>query len=206
MTELISGELLSESTDPAVPLRKRIECGHVLGRLRDPRFVRARNIHGIIHAVAEMMPVAPGIVYLGAGDDEDAFADERPCLPAEVPAFSIGRYPVTNSEYRCFVQAGGYAEPRFWTSQGWRWRETADTGDDGVSRLLRNVAYHREHIDDLERWFREASVSADRQHLWRRLVRLDEEQCRELLADLGMLRPRSHEEPAYAKEPAFGDR
>jgi formylglycine-generating enzyme required for sulfatase activity len=39
--------------------------------------------------------------------------------------------------------------------------------------------------------------------LWRRLVSLDEEQCRQLLADLGMLRPRSHEEPAYAKEPAF---
>ncbi|WP_239341553.1 SUMF1/EgtB/PvdO family nonheme iron enzyme [Frankia sp. CiP3] len=204
VTEMISGKLLTESTDPAVPLRKRIECGHVLGRLRDPRFVRARNVYGTIHAVAEMMPVPAGIVYLGAGvDDDDAFADERPCLPVEVPAFSIGRYLVTNSEYRCFVQAGGYSEPMFWTPQGWWWREMADMGEDSVSRLLSNVAYHREHIDDLERWFREASVSADRQQLWRRLVTLDEEQCKKLLADLGILRPRSHEEPAYAKEPAF---
>jgi formylglycine-generating enzyme required for sulfatase activity/DNA polymerase III delta prime subunit len=204
VTDLISGKLLASSTDPAVPLRMRIECGHVLGRLRDPRFPRARGVDGTIHAVAEMVPVPAGVVHLGAGPDEDAFADERPCLPVAVPAFSIGRYPVTNSEYRCFLSADGYGEPRFWTSEGWRWRLTADTGSDGVSRLLSNVRYHREHIDDLERWFREAAVSTGRQQLWRRLVRLDEEQGKELLAELGMLRPRSHDEPAYAKEPAFG--
>jgi formylglycine-generating enzyme required for sulfatase activity len=204
VTELISAELLSESTDPTVPVRKRIECGHVLGRLRDPRFVRVRSVYGTVHAAAEMVAVPEGMVCLGAGvDDDDAFADERPCLPVEVSAFRIGRYPVTNSEYRCFVQAGGYADPGFWTADGWRWRNAADTGADGVSRVLRNVAYYRDHIDDFERWLRDASVSADRQHLWRRLVGLDEEQCRQLLADLGMLRPRSHDEPAYAKEPAF---
>ena len=203
VTELISGELLSESTDPAVPLRKRIECAHVLGRLRDPRFVRARAADGTIHALAEMVSVPTGVVHLGAGDDGDAFPDERPCLPVEVPAFSIGRYPVTNAEYRCFVRAGGYDEPGFWTLRGWEWRQATDTGEDGVSRLLRNVAYHREHIDDLERWFREASVPASRQQLWRCLVSLDQEQCAQVLADRGMLHPRTHDEPAYAKEPAF---
>ena len=32
----------------------------------------------------------------------------------EVQAFEIGRYPVTNAEWRCFMEAGGYEEERWW--------------------------------------------------------------------------------------------
>ena len=38
-------------------------------------------------------------------------------------AYRIGRYPVTNAEYRRFIEAGGYAERRWWTEQGWTYRE-----------------------------------------------------------------------------------
>jgi formylglycine-generating enzyme required for sulfatase activity len=37
--------------------------------------------------------------------------------------YAISRYPVTNAQYTAFVQAGGYAERRYWTEAGWAWRE-----------------------------------------------------------------------------------
>lgn len=33
--------------------------------------------------------------------------------------FRIGKYPVSNIQYRRFVEAGGYEESRWWTSGGW---------------------------------------------------------------------------------------
>jgi iron(II)-dependent oxidoreductase len=42
-----------------------------------------------------------------------------------VPAFRIGRVPVTNDEWRQFVDDGGYREPRWWSQRGWAHRERA---------------------------------------------------------------------------------
>lgn len=42
----------------------------------------------------------------------------------DVPAFAIAKYPVTNAQYRLFVDAGGYRERQWWTDAGWKQRET----------------------------------------------------------------------------------
>ncbi|MBN1564978.1 MAG: SUMF1/EgtB/PvdO family nonheme iron enzyme [Anaerolineae bacterium] len=49
---------------------------------------------------------------------------EQPQRQIVLPAYRIGKYPVTVGEYRVFVEAGGYNEQRFWTEAGWRWRKT----------------------------------------------------------------------------------
>jgi formylglycine-generating enzyme required for sulfatase activity len=41
--------------------------------------------------------------------------------------FYVGRYPVTNSQYREFVRSGGYDEERYWTRAGWSWRSGTPT-------------------------------------------------------------------------------
>jgi len=38
--------------------------------------------------------------------------------------YAIGRYPVTVGQYRAFMDAGGYANPAYWTQAGWQWRGT----------------------------------------------------------------------------------
>ena len=42
-----------------------------------------------------------------------------------VPAFRIDRYMVTNAQFLRFIQAGGYAQPRYWSADDWRWRTSS---------------------------------------------------------------------------------
>lgn len=59
----------------------------------------------------EMLPV-PGGSFL-MGDDGGGF-DEGPAHRVRVRAFSLGRFPVTNREYGCYLAATSVAAPRFW--------------------------------------------------------------------------------------------
>jgi formylglycine-generating enzyme required for sulfatase activity len=34
----------------------------------------------------------------------------------------LGKYPLTNVEYKQFIEASGYQEKRWWTQAGWAWR------------------------------------------------------------------------------------
>ncbi len=41
----------------------------------------------------------------------------------DLPAFAIGRYPVTNAQFGAFVAAGGYDGREWWTDDGWAARQ-----------------------------------------------------------------------------------
>lgn len=41
---------------------------------------------------------------------------------AGLPAYHISKYPVTNAQFAQFIDAGGYHQPRWWTSVGWQAR------------------------------------------------------------------------------------
>jgi ergothioneine biosynthesis protein EgtB len=41
----------------------------------------------------------------------------------QVPEFSIDEQKVTNGQFLNFIEAGGYDQPRFWSSENWDWRE-----------------------------------------------------------------------------------
>ena len=34
----------------------------------------------------------------------------------------IDKYPVTNENYRVFIEAGGYSRQEYWSSEGWKWK------------------------------------------------------------------------------------
>jgi iron(II)-dependent oxidoreductase len=82
--------------------------------------------------------VAGGPFVMGTSTEPWALDNERPAHTVDVPPFFIDRAPVTNARYREFVDAGGYDEPRWWSSAGWAHRQEASlTGpmhwyDDGT--------------------------------------------------------------------------
>ena len=75
--------------------------------------------------------IPAGEAILG-GDDPEAYDDEKPECSVWVDAFELAVYPVTNAEFACFVDAGGYRGrgPVDGGRQGVAaWREQAGCGE-----------------------------------------------------------------------------
>ncbi|MPZ14405.1 MAG: ergothioneine biosynthesis protein EgtB [Chloroflexi bacterium] len=68
--------------------------------------------------------VPGGIFTLGAATDTGyVFDNEKWAHLVEVRPFRIARAPVANAEFAAFVDDGGYLQERWWSGEGWRWRE-----------------------------------------------------------------------------------
>lgn len=60
-----------------------------------------------------------GPFTMGTSTEPWALDNERPAHPRLVPAFLIDTTPVSNGAYQRFLEAGGYADPRWWSPEGW---------------------------------------------------------------------------------------
>lgn len=74
---------------------------------------------------AVLVPQGPFVLGVDASDEPFSLDNERPAHGVELPAFRIGRVPVTNAEWQQFIDAGGYDEPRWWSARGWKHRVEA---------------------------------------------------------------------------------
>jgi ergothioneine biosynthesis protein EgtB len=63
--------------------------------------------------------VEAGLRMLGQAGDGFAFDNEQPRHRVWLDAFELASRPVTNAEYRAFIEAGGYRDPLLWLSDGW---------------------------------------------------------------------------------------
>nr|WP_225225869.1 ergothioneine biosynthesis protein EgtB [Komarekiella delphini-convector] len=67
------------------------------------------------------------MVCIPAGEFEqgnnsiDALDNEQPVHKVYLDTYWIDRYPVTCGQYRSFIEAGGYQNPRWWSKAGWQW-------------------------------------------------------------------------------------
>ena len=78
-----------------------------------------------VAADSVLVPAGEFVLGVDAADEPWSLDNERPAHIVDLPAFRIGRVPVTNAEYQRFVDAGGYAEPRWWSARGWAHRVEA---------------------------------------------------------------------------------
>jgi ergothioneine biosynthesis protein EgtB len=62
-----------------------------------------------------------GLHETGHSGDGFAFDNEGPRHRVFTPSFELASRPATNGEYLRFVEAGGYADPSLWLSDGWDW-------------------------------------------------------------------------------------
>jgi len=61
----------------------------------------------------------PGLAWIGHGGPGFHFDNEGPRHRCWIEPFELASRPVTNGEFRAFVEDGGYAEPGCWLSDGW---------------------------------------------------------------------------------------
>ena len=104
--------LLELMGDASVDLRVRVAAATILGEVGDPRFVRQRYANGVEAIEPQMVRIPAGQAMLG-GEDAEAYDNEKPQCSVAIRAFSLAVYPVTNVEFACFIDAGGYDDPTF---------------------------------------------------------------------------------------------
>jgi iron(II)-dependent oxidoreductase len=69
--------------------------------------------------------VPAGPFTMGTSTEPWALDNERPAHQVHVDAYAIDTVPVTNGAYQRFIAAGGYDDQRWWTEQGWAYRQKA---------------------------------------------------------------------------------
>jgi gamma-glutamyl hercynylcysteine S-oxide synthase len=74
----------------------------------------------------DLIEVPAGLCTIGADTDGFAYDNERPRHQLELPAFRIGRTPVTNASWLTFAEGGGYERREWWSDEGWAWKEEFD--------------------------------------------------------------------------------
>ncbi len=124
----VTEHLVALLADPQVPLAIRVEGGHVLGHMGDPRQLDPRT--GTALAGEYWCTIEAGPFWYGddtpdddADETDDQDAEDTPPSPLQqivMPyRFNIARYPITNVDFARFIAAGGYTERRWWTEEGW---------------------------------------------------------------------------------------
>ena len=102
---------LYDLIDSNASLEERFEAGEIVGVLGDPRIKK------------DCMVLVKGGKFMRGSSEGDA--DEKPQREIYLKNFMIGKYQVTNEEFKKFVDDGCYGKARkkMWSEQGWRWRE-----------------------------------------------------------------------------------
>ena len=113
----LAREKLYELIDSNASLEERFEAGEIVSILGDLR-IKVDN--------PDIVIVKEGKFMRGSNeDDADAYDDEKPQREIYLDDFMIGKYPVTNEEFKEFIDDGGYDKARkdMWSEKGWQWRE-----------------------------------------------------------------------------------
>ncbi len=140
--------ILVEATPSILSTAERVRAATVLGGLGDVRLFDARQQ---VRPLRTRLVELEGGSFLMGSDAAHGKVDERPRRLIAVAPFAMGRFLVTNAEYRDFVSAGGYANERWWAGEvakGWV-KGDADTVD-AMSTLWADTVetYHGKELRD----------------------------------------------------------
>jgi formylglycine-generating enzyme required for sulfatase activity len=125
--------LVARSRDRDADLRARILAGDALGRLGDPRFETQQGPLGR-YLLPPMIAIDGGTYAIGS--DKGLEEGKAPRHAVELAPFALGQFLVTNAEFRCFIESGGYDDPCWWdTPQAQRWQRGEDTGESARSAM-----------------------------------------------------------------------
>ncbi|MBN2393996.1 MAG: SUMF1/EgtB/PvdO family nonheme iron enzyme [Anaerolineae bacterium] len=92
-----------------------VAAAYAVGLLRSGPVVSLRGIDRKVFCPPETIIIPAGEFWMGSTDDDPtAQPNEKPQHKIFLPAYEIGKYPVTNAQYLEFVQATGHLPPTHW--------------------------------------------------------------------------------------------
>jgi formylglycine-generating enzyme required for sulfatase activity len=195
--------LVKRQRDPLAHLRARIDAGLALGEMGHPDLLpqEYKIRRRVIAIEPPMQPVEAGEFIRGSDrDNRNAFPDEYTTERREYcDAFSIGRYPVTNAEFRCFIEDGGYESDRWWSKAGLKWKE----GRPRTHGALVNqwLAFRANLMKQgLDKVNQELHWRDKTYQFWSKMIQLSERDARKE-ATKALSRP--FDRPAYWDDPEF---
>jgi iron(II)-dependent oxidoreductase len=129
-----------------------------------PHFIRELN-SPIAHATATGDAEVPGGQFRIGADKNFSFVfdNEKWAHPVQIKPFRIARTPVTNGEFRAFVEAGAYRKSQYWSADGWHW-----LGAGGSPELEKSFSkFFNKNIDEKSE-FASLNERLDHPVYWRR--------------------------------------
>lgn len=183
-------------------LRTRLQVGRTLGWLTDPRFpVQTRASVRFVEPTLVRVPTGR---YRVGQEWTDHYGDELPARIVDHSTFLIGKWPVTNAEYSCFIEAGGYRDERWWRSDvAQRWLGGEEVAGGPMTVWLQNWRYAQEHTRWREDLAKTGEYSPQELKVLGRIATLNEEDARRYLTSA--VATRSRERPAFWESRSFSN-
>jgi formylglycine-generating enzyme required for sulfatase activity len=123
-TRAEASRILSDLGDPRPGVTVKRSKGQTVWRMRGQK-----NRHALPDIDWQAIPADS---FQMGTEGEAGDAREKPAHTVSLPGFFISRFPVTNAQYRCFVDAGMYEDEAFWrerlpeAAHAWRQGGAAD--------------------------------------------------------------------------------
>jgi len=176
MAKSVRADLLANLYDPKIHLRARLQAGYTLGRIGDPRFA-PQEVNGVKLILPQMLEVPAGEYIIGSNKGEkDSYDDEYPQQTVKLPAFSIGKWPVTNAEYAYFMAGGGYENEAYWEGDLAKcWLKGEDVAGGQLTSAMNNWKIVHPLPDIKQALLQTGSFSPTEADSYARLFGLDED-------------------------------
>lgn len=202
LVETTRAGLLARQRSPAAHVRARIAAGLALGELGHPDLPPRRfEFEGrTVWAILPAWQVVPAGEFTRGSDPADklAYLDEYTTeRRVTLPAYRIGRYPVTNAEYHFFVEDGGYRAGRWWSTPGQAWKQG---GLEAYAQAMQGWLNFRSNLQgqDLGKIAQQFNWRPQELRSWKEVVQLSDEEARERARQVF---DRPFDRPAYWDDP-----
>jgi formylglycine-generating enzyme required for sulfatase activity len=164
LRQQLQRQLIERSRDEGADLRARIAAARALGELGDPRFERCTGPEGeylLLPTVA-----IQGGEYL-IGSEEGHYDDEAPVHAVTLAPFALGMFPVTNAEWRLFMDSDGYEDERWWdTEAAKRWRRGEGTAEDAKKPHRDHRKWLQQDPGRVQQWLADKRITSRQAQDW----------------------------------------
>ncbi len=109
--QLVQTEIQIDETEHGENITIKIHTSLVRQSQFPPRPAEVLMTDSALASPPEMVDLPGGSFKMGS---EEGYDNERPVHEVELSPFNISRYPVTNAQYKRFVDATGHRSPNHW--------------------------------------------------------------------------------------------